>query len=156
MVEIQSHNDIRKPCYHTLYVWATECFHTCMLCYSISSLKNLEVLSISRNKLSEGLPDNIFTSLLSLRELNMEKCKLSTLPNMCVLYYSVGSLAFHGSIPDQSRWDWLEKCAQSCLLLNEEYFNSIICSPIWAIKATAVKKQDFHSLKFNASYKLYA
>jgi len=60
-----------------------------MLCYSISSLKNLEVLNMSKNKLSEGLPDNIFTSLLSLKELDMEICKLSTLPNRCVLYYSV-------------------------------------------------------------------
>jgi len=60
-----------------------------MLCYSISSLKNLEVLDISENNLSEGLPDNIFTSLLSLRELNMCYCKLSTLPNRCVLYYTL-------------------------------------------------------------------
>jgi len=60
-----------------------------MLCYSISSLKNLEVLNISDNNLSEGLPDNIFTSLLSLRELNMRDCKLSTLPNRCVVYYGV-------------------------------------------------------------------
>jgi len=60
-----------------------------MLCYSISSLKNLEVLNISRNNLSKGLPDNIFTSFLSLRELYMRLCRLSTLPNRCVLYYSV-------------------------------------------------------------------
>jgi len=59
-----------------------------MLCYSMSSLKNLEVLNISNN-LSEGLPDNIFTSLLSLRELYMKDGVLSTLPNRCVLYYSV-------------------------------------------------------------------
>jgi len=89
MVEIQSHNIILKLCYHTLYVWATECFYTCMLCYSISSLKNLEVLNISHSNLSEDLLDNIFTSLLSLRELYMKYCKLSTLPNRCVLYYSV-------------------------------------------------------------------
>jgi len=63
--------------------------HLCVLCYSISSLENLEVLNISYNNLSEGLPDNIFTSLLSLRELNMKKCKLSTLPDRRVLYYSV-------------------------------------------------------------------
>jgi len=37
------------------------------------------------NNLAEGLPDDIFTSLLSLKELDMEKCKLSTLPNRCVL-----------------------------------------------------------------------
>jgi len=60
-----------------------------MLCYSISSLKNLEVLDISDDKLSKGVPDNIFTSLLSLRELYMRNCKLPTLPNRCVLYYSV-------------------------------------------------------------------
>jgi len=89
MVEIQSHNNILKLCYHTLYVWATECFYTCMLCYSISSLENLEVLDISKSNLSEGLPDNIFTSLQSLRELNMGDCELSTLPSRCVLYYSV-------------------------------------------------------------------
>jgi len=89
MVEIQSHNDILKLCYHTLYVGATECFYICMLCYSIYSLKNLEVLDISRNNLSEGQLDNIFTSLLSLKELSMCDCTLSTLPNRCVLYYSV-------------------------------------------------------------------
>jgi len=60
-----------------------------MLCYSIYSLKNLEVLNISYNNLSEDLLDNIFTSLLSLRRLYMESCKLSTLPDRCVLYYSV-------------------------------------------------------------------
>jgi len=58
-----------------------------MLCYnSMASLKNLEVLNISYNNLSEGLPDDIFTSLLSLRELGMSYCELSTLPNRCVLY----------------------------------------------------------------------
>jgi len=41
------------------------------------------------NNISEGLPDNIFTSLLSLRELYMVVCELPTLPNRCVLYYSV-------------------------------------------------------------------
>jgi len=51
---------------------------------SISSLKDLEVLNISENNLSEGLPDNIFTSLSSLRELNMSYCKLSALPYRCV------------------------------------------------------------------------
>jgi len=57
--------------------------------YSISQLKNLEVLSITCNDLSEGLPDNIFTSLLSLRDLDAADCNLPTLPNRCVLYYAV-------------------------------------------------------------------
>jgi len=48
--------------------------NTLILCYSISSLKNLEVLNISDNELPEGLPNNIFTSLLSLRKLNMYQC----------------------------------------------------------------------------------
>jgi len=60
---------------------------TPVCCYSISSLKNLEVLDISWNNLSEGLPDSIFTSLLSLRKLDMSDCKI--LPNRCVLYYIV-------------------------------------------------------------------
>jgi len=58
-------------------------------CYSISLLKDLEILNISWNELSEGLPDNIFTSLQSLRELNMEMCNLVALPNRCLLYYEV-------------------------------------------------------------------
>jgi len=35
--------------------------------------------------LSEGLPDNIFTSLPSLRELHMWNCNLPTIPNRCVI-----------------------------------------------------------------------
>jgi len=54
------------------------------LYYSISSLKNIEVLNLQGNKLSESLPDDIFTSLLSLRELNMCDCELIALPNRCV------------------------------------------------------------------------
>jgi len=60
-------------------------------CYSISSLKNLEIMDISHTHLSEGLIDNIFTSLLSLRELYMRECKLPALANRCVLYYDVKS-----------------------------------------------------------------
>jgi len=54
---------------------------------------HLEVLNISENNLSEGLPDNIFTSLLSLRELEISHCKLSTLPNRCVLFYTLLKLS---------------------------------------------------------------
>jgi len=64
--------------------------YVCMfLCHSIRLLENLEVLNISENNLSEGLPDNIFTSLLSLRELNMWNCRLTTLPSRFVLYCNV-------------------------------------------------------------------
>jgi len=73
--------------YNYVMLYFTESIYTSMLCYSISSLKNLEVLNISQNNLSEGLLDNIFTSLLSLRKLDMSNCELSTLPNRCVLYY---------------------------------------------------------------------
>jgi len=47
----------------------------------------------------------------------------------------------------------ISKC---CLLLSEEYFNIIFFYPTWVIQANAFEKQNFHSLKFNASYKLYA
>jgi len=57
-----------------------------MLYYSISSLKNLEVLDISENDLCWEPLDNIFTSMLSLKELDMGNCKLLNLPNRCVLY----------------------------------------------------------------------
>jgi len=60
-----------------------------MLCYSMSALKELKVLNISKNNLRGNLPENIFTSLLSLGVLNMEDCLLSNLPNRCVIYYSV-------------------------------------------------------------------
>jgi len=60
----------------------------CKLHYSISLLKNLEVLDISDIKLPEGLPDDTFTSLVSLKELGMRECELVTLPSRCVLYYS--------------------------------------------------------------------
>jgi len=43
---------------------------------------------MSRNNLSDNLPDDIFTSLQSLRdlELNISGCGLTTLPNRYVLY----------------------------------------------------------------------
>jgi len=50
---------------------------------SMSNLKNLETLHISVNKFSEGLPD-VFTSMTSLRELDMQYCKLETLPERLV------------------------------------------------------------------------
>jgi len=59
-----------------------------LFCYSIYLLKNLQVLDMSGSNLSEGLPDDIFTSLSSLRELNIESCKLRTLPSRCAMFYS--------------------------------------------------------------------
>jgi len=54
--------------------------------YSIASIKSLEVLSFSYDDLSTFLPDDAFTSLLSLRKLELKECKLSALPSRCVLY----------------------------------------------------------------------
>jgi len=51
--------------------------------YSMSNLKNLETLNMSRNNFSEGLPD-VFTSMTSLSELNMKDCALPTLPERFV------------------------------------------------------------------------
>lgn len=65
------------------YTFATLC--TCVICYSISLLKALEVLDISENNLSEGFHDDLFTPLQSLRELDMAMCSLKALPNRCVL-----------------------------------------------------------------------
>jgi len=48
-------------------------------CYSVSKLTDLKVLDMSDNDFSAGLPD-IFSSLLSLEELELRKCKLQTLP----------------------------------------------------------------------------
>jgi len=48
-------------------------------CYSISKLTNLKVLDMSHNDFSAGLLD-IFSSLLSLEELELGSCKLQTLP----------------------------------------------------------------------------
>jgi len=56
------------------------------LCYSISQLVNLQILDMSWNKLSDNLPDDMFTFLQSLRELDISNCELSTLPKRCVLY----------------------------------------------------------------------
>jgi len=50
-----------------------------MYCYSISKLTNLKVLDMSINDFSAGLPD-IFSSLLSLENLELIHCKLQTLP----------------------------------------------------------------------------
>jgi len=51
--------------------------------YSMSNLKNLETLDMSWNNFSEGLPD-VFTSMISLRELSMQNCELPTLPERLV------------------------------------------------------------------------
>jgi len=48
-------------------------------CYSISKLTNLKALKMRYNDFSAGLPD-IFSSLLSLEELDLSFCKLQTLP----------------------------------------------------------------------------
>jgi len=50
---------------------------------SMSNLKNLETLNMSGNNFSDGLPD-LFTSMTSLRELDMQYCKLETLPERLV------------------------------------------------------------------------
>jgi len=47
--------------------------------YSMSNLKNLETLEMSRNNFSKGLPD-VVTSMTSLRKLVISYCKLPTLP----------------------------------------------------------------------------
>jgi len=52
----------------------------CFYDYSISLLRNLEVLDISENDFSGGLPDDILSSLHSLSELFMQECKLKILP----------------------------------------------------------------------------
>jgi len=41
---------------------------------------------MSYNKLSDKLPDDMFTSLQSLRELDISRCRLTTLPKRYVLY----------------------------------------------------------------------
>jgi len=44
------------------------------------------MLKLSGNKLSDNLPDDMFASLESLRELDISHCELSTLPKRYVLY----------------------------------------------------------------------
>jgi len=39
---------------------------------------------MSYNNLSDNLPDDMFTSLQSLRELEISRCGLTTLPNRYV------------------------------------------------------------------------
>jgi len=53
------------------------------LYYSMSNLKNLETLNMSWNNFSVGLPD-VFTSMPSLRELDISSCNLPTLPERLV------------------------------------------------------------------------
>jgi len=57
-----------------------------MLYYSISQLRNLQVLNMSESLLSDNIPDDMFTSLQSLRELDISSCRISTLPKKYVLY----------------------------------------------------------------------
>jgi len=58
--------------------------------YSISELTNLQILNMSENLLFYNLPDDMFTSLQSLRELDISDCGLTTLPKKYLLYiYSI-------------------------------------------------------------------
>jgi len=52
----------------------------------MSQLTNLQVLNMSENSLSNKLPDDMFTSLQSLRELDISDCGLTTLPKRYLLY----------------------------------------------------------------------
>jgi len=53
-------------------------------------MRNLKILNISHNKLSDNLLDDMFTSLQSVRELDISNCELSTLPKRYVLcIYSI-------------------------------------------------------------------
>jgi len=57
----------------------------------MSQLKNLEVLDISDNNFKAGLPEGI-TSAVSLRNLDISSCSLSSLP----LRYHIGCIIhFH-------------------------------------------------------------
>jgi len=49
----------------------------------MSNLKNLGNLFIQENNFSEGLPD-VFTSMTSLKMLDIRNCKLPTLPERFV------------------------------------------------------------------------
>jgi len=49
--------------------------------FSIFQLTNLQVLNMSRNFLSNNLPDDMFTSLQSLRELDIYQMICSHLYN---------------------------------------------------------------------------
>jgi len=53
--------------------------YTCLSYYSISQLENLQILNVSGNKLSDGLPDDMFKPLQSLTELDISNCGLRTL-----------------------------------------------------------------------------
>jgi len=44
---------------------------------------------VSGNTLSDNLPDDMFTSLQSLRELDIRWCELTTLPKRYVLYINI-------------------------------------------------------------------
>jgi len=57
-----------------------------MLYYSISELRNLEILNMAGNWLPDNLLDDMFTSLQSLRELDISNCGLTTLPNRYLMY----------------------------------------------------------------------
>jgi len=55
------------------------------LYYSIFQLRNLQILNLSRNSLFYNIPDDMFTLVQSLRELDISMCVLSTLPKRYAL-----------------------------------------------------------------------
>jgi len=111
----------------------------------------VDVLIMNSFKLSLSYPLNslfvlfnkLLFSFILLKFRAFKWCGVNNKLRETLELVTPNSLSFHGSIK------------LSCLLLSEGYLNSIIFSPIWVIKATAVGKQVYCSLKFNTSYKLY-
>ena len=61
--------------------------------YSLNSLKEPEKLLLSNNKFCNGLPD-VVSELITLNQLELSQCNLSTLPDRLVEYLGIGPIEF--------------------------------------------------------------
>jgi len=62
---------------------STRRLHAVVFC-SVSLLTNLEILDVSINTLSDSMSDDLFGSLVQLKELNISSCGLKFLPSRFV------------------------------------------------------------------------
>jgi len=83
---------------HMLYVKFSSSFHSITLYYSLCQLTQLEELHIEGNPLYT-VPD-VVSSLTSLKQLNMSRCDISSLPErfVCHMFITTSQHYYYYSV----------------------------------------------------------